>query len=149
MMTLWVILALAAVLAFGGAFAALRPLNASDSHVSPFLVMGIDSALNIVVCVVGFLIAARHHYREEAEALTPRNLGWICAYGVGILIGNMCLLFAARQPNVKVSVLTVLTSAYPIITILLCFNEWKELKLQFVIPGAVLTLSGVVLLCLS
>jgi drug/metabolite transporter (DMT)-like permease len=68
----------------------------------------------------------------------------VCLVGIGDMTGN--LLFAAASSQGLVSVVSVLASLYPVVTVLLAATVLKERVARAQQVGIALTLAGVVLI---
>jgi drug/metabolite transporter (DMT)-like permease len=149
MQVLWITLGVGAIVCWGVAFACLKPLS---DHLSPFF-------LQFLTCVVGSVIHGLILWGEgtftDSWILWSSSkwlAGWSIAYTLFSLIGTLCYLFGSQVTNASLSVLTALTSVYPVVTIFIMFiwsHEIQQLKLPFALPGILFCLVGAVLLAFA
>jgi drug/metabolite transporter (DMT)-like permease len=90
------------------------------------------------------LMAAVVAARRPALRLGPRDLAIVFACGLGDTLGNV--LFAASSGHGLISLTAVLSSLYPVVTVILAAAVLKETVAPLQRAGVALTLAGVVLI---
>ena len=90
------------------------------------------------------LMAAVVAARRPTLRLGPRDLAIVFACGLGDTLGNV--LFAASSGHGLISLTAVLSSLYPVVTVILAAAVLKETVAPLQRAGVALTLAGVVLI---
>lgn len=137
----WLVLGLAATCLWGVGYVSLK----SAGPVSPFVVMSLLGACNLVSGLVG--IAA-----QAVPELNTRPLLFVFGYIACSLGASYCYQFAAQMPDVHISILVAITGCYPLVTALLSFlllKEWTNVHPYLAVPGLALTLTGTALLAVA
>lgn len=134
------VLATVAALGFGlvGVFLADGAAASPGAVVTTLLVM---RSTSVGLLLAAFLLAKTRGYVAGA---VPRDLGLLAAIGFGDVGANAAYAFASR--GALLSVVFVLASLYPVVTILLARQFQREVLLPVQVLGALGTLAGVALL---
>lgn len=127
-------LALLAAIGFGGYFPLMHAAGDADFWWAS-LVFRITSTSVILAGVAA---------RRPALAISRRDLGIVALVGIGDMVGN--LLFAAASSQGLVSVVSVLASLYPMVTVVLAWTLLHERVAGAQRLGIALTLAGIVLI---
>lgn len=140
------IYSLGAGLGFSGIFVFLDFAPAS-SGLGPLIVMRV---VGVILLLLGLIFLwLKNNQREflEKEILEPKLLGLILLAGLGDVLGNVFFLVATREGALAIA--AVLTSLYPVGTILLARIVLKERIAISQSVGIALGLGAVALLALS
>lgn len=127
-------LALLAALGFGGYFPFMHAAGRADFWWAS-LFFRITSTSVIVATIAA---------RRPTLGIRPADLPLLALVGFGDMFGN--LLFAAASSRGLVSIVSVLASLYPVVTVLLARAVLSERVARAQEGGIVLTLAGVVLI---
>jgi drug/metabolite transporter (DMT)-like permease len=127
-------LALLAALGFGGYFPFMHAAGRADFWWAS-LFFRITST-SVIAVTVGA--------RRPALAVAVSDLPLLCFVGFGDMFGN--LLFAAASSRGLISIVSVLASLYPIVTVLLARAVLSERVARTQEGGVLLTLAGVALI---
>jgi drug/metabolite transporter (DMT)-like permease len=125
--------ALLAAVAFGGYFIPMHEASEGD-FVWATLVFRMTSFSLVLAAVLAF---------RPRLTRSPRELGVLACIGLADTSGNV--LFAAASSRGLVSVVSVLASLYPVMTVILARVYLRERVTRVQEGGAVATLAGVVL----
>ncbi len=149
---LWIWLGLGATVLWGGTYALLKPAGA----VSPFVTNVIVGALGFVTGLLGLAVESRSDPSRFNAAWLDLGIDnrwiYILGYSVANVVAAYLYLYATQLPGVQISVLTAMTSCYPLVTTLLCFlffAEWKRVRLALAVPGLALATASCILLAMS
>ncbi len=127
-------LALLAAVGFGGYFPPMHAAGRADFWWASLL-------FRITSAIVVFAAIA---VRRPSLRVAPLQVPALALIGVGDMLGN--LLFAAASSHGLVSIVSVLASLYPLVTVLLARVVLAEKVARSQEAGVVLTLAGVVLI---
>src|SRR5712691_8616572 len=127
-------LALLAALGFGGYFPPMHAAGRADFWWASLLFRLTSTSVVLAAVAV----------RRPPLAVPPLQLPLLALIGIGDMLGN--LLFAAASSRGLVSIVSVLASLYPIVTVLLARAVLDERVARSQEAGVVLTLAGVVLI---
>ncbi len=127
-------LALVAAVGFGFYFPLMHAAGDADFWWATFLFRLTSTA------VVGVAVALR----RPPLLLSGPDLPLIVMVGIGDMAGN--LLFAAASAQGLVSIVSVLASLYPVVTIVLAWSLLEERVASSQLGGIALTLAGVALI---
>jgi drug/metabolite transporter (DMT)-like permease len=127
-------LALLAAIGFGGYFVPMHAAGAADFWWASIIFRA--TALFVVLVAVA---VARPSLR-----VTPPDLAFVAAVGIGDLLGNV--LFAASAGHGLLSVTSVLASLYPIVTVALARVVLRERIDRSQQAGVVATLAGIAMI---
>jgi drug/metabolite transporter (DMT)-like permease len=154
--SLWIIFCVLCVVAWGGQYTVSHVFDAKKP--SPFLVIGIVSIVTLLTSIVGQLIWMRIKQTSWADEWRPfredRYQVFACAIGYGALssAGNVFYLIAKSLSPNSTGLITVITSLYEVVTMIMTFILWQEYKnldLRLAIPSLILAPFVVVMLVLS
>lgn len=147
-MALWFVLAILSAIVYGAAYPILHYLK--DINVCL-----IQSTYGLTTLAVGcFSIAVSGSITQDSlDAWTSgTSIGLLLAYCACLIAGNYLYLAAVQSPGAQVSVVTAMSSAYVVITLLLAFaiyQEYKNLNLYIAIPCILAITGGAVGLAFS
>jgi drug/metabolite transporter (DMT)-like permease len=134
------LLAIVAAFGFGlvGVFLADGAAASQGAVVTTLLVM---RGTSVGVLLVALLVARTRGYHAS---VVPKDLGLLAAIGFGDVGANAAYAFASR--GALLSVVFVLASLYPVVTILLARQLQREVLVRVQVMGAFGTLAGVALI---
>jgi drug/metabolite transporter (DMT)-like permease len=127
-------LALLAAIGFGGYFPFMHAAGDADFWWASLLFR----ITSMSVILTGVAI------RRPPLRISRRNLGIVALVGIGDMAGN--LLYAAASSQGLVSVVSVLASLYPMVTVVLAWTLLRERVTGAQRLGVALTLAGVALI---
>lgn len=133
---------LAGVAAVGFGLALLAIAKGSES--STLMTLVTMRATSVSLLTVALVVALARGMSRSAVVIPPRELGLIALVGIGDLAANLAFGLASRRDDI--SVVAVLGSLYPVVTVLLArvFHHERLGRMQTV--GVALALAGVVLI---
>lgn len=155
----WLLFGMLATVLWGTSYGALKPAG----DVSPFVTNTLVGIALVTSGVIGLAVATdgqgaafRASWRalaEPAAQSAPGTRGlYVLAYVVTGVVAGYCYLYASQIPGQSISILTSLTSVYPLVTTLIgfaAFAEWRTVRLQMAVPGLGLAVVACILLALS
>jgi len=142
---LWQTLGIGCLLCWAAAYTVLPSFNT----VSPFVLSAIYGIETFVINLLVNLAVNGPSGWQQSWQLDAKQVIGSLAYSVFLTCGALLYLFASRQPNVLVSVLTAFTSSYfaiSFVTILFIYGEYERLQIKFAVPGIILMVAGTILL---
>jgi drug/metabolite transporter (DMT)-like permease len=128
-------LALLAAIGFGGYFVPMHAAGAADFWWAS-LIFRTTSMLVVVTAVV---------FVRPSLRISRLDLAFVSAVGIGELLGNVLFAAASSQEGL-LSVISVLASLYPIITVALARVVLRERVERSQLGGVAATLAGVALI---
>jgi drug/metabolite transporter (DMT)-like permease len=135
-----VLLAAVAAVGFGVALLAIAE-GSSHSTLMTLVSMRVTS---VTLLTGALLVALARGTRRSEFALTPRDVGLVAMVGIGDVAANLSFGLASRRDDV--SVVSVLGSLYPVVTVLLARGLHGERLGRMQTAGVAGALSGVVLI---
>lgn len=152
---LWVTLGLSATLLWGVGYVFLKPVK----DVNPMIIQtmfGFGSGLCNVLAMAMWSAYTSQSGAPFVEAWTSfaanetslNLIGYVMCH----MLAGLLFVIASQLENVPLSILTAMTSAYPVVTTVLVFvlfEEYKTVRLDYAVSGLVLTVTGCTLLALS
>jgi drug/metabolite transporter (DMT)-like permease len=154
--SLWIIFCVLCVVAWGGQYTISHVFDAKKP--SPFLVIGVVSIVTLFTSICGQLVWMRIKQTSWAEEWRPfwqdryQVLACAIAYGALSCVGNIFYLIAKSLSPNSTGLITVITSLYEVVTMIMTFALWQEYKnldLRLAIPSLFLAPFVVVMLVLS
>jgi drug/metabolite transporter (DMT)-like permease len=135
-----VLLAAVAAVGFGVALLAIAE-GSSHSTLMTLVSMRVTS---VTLLTGALLVALARGTRRSEFALTPRDVGLVAMVGIGDVAANLSFGLASRRDDV--SVVSVLGSLYPVVTVLLARGLHGERLGRMQTAGVAGALTGVVLI---
>lgn len=148
----WLIWAALATFGWGGAYTFLRPMVGMSPMVLQILFGVATSVFNLIALAIWSSVSSTSIKTPWDALLISPNAPCVIGYVVLSAAAGLSYLYASKQPNVNLSVLTSLTAAYPLVTTLIMFavyQEYEKLDLRYAVPGLALTTTGCILLGLA
>jgi uncharacterized membrane protein len=136
---------LGAGLGFAGIFVFLDA-TAEDSGLAPLVIMR-TVGLALLIAGLTFLALKNRSALIEKAAFEPKTLELILVAGAGDVLGNVAFLVATREGALAIA--AVLTSLYPVGTILLAWAFLKERIAASQTVGIILAMSACGILALA
>ncbi len=150
-MAWWLIFTVLATILWGASYTSLGPATGVDPSVIQ-MVVGIT---NVLASAVLFLtsLGITTSAREQWIVLT-QNYKWLYVggYAFAAVAGSLCYLYATKQQDAPIFLITAVSSAYPLVTMALefiLFASYRRVRLQMALPGMVLIAAGCALLAFS
>ena len=148
MLSVWVWWSFAASLAWGGAYAFLRPTG----PISPWVVQILYGLGSAFLNTVGMFLFSPNWRQDWTSGWRQEHL-YLLGYIFLNSIAGFAYMAAAQYASSKnVATITAISSTYPVITTLILFlvyKEYRNVDLSLAIPGLALAATGCALLAIA
>lgn len=150
----WLIWAILATVSWGSGYAFLKPLGKVSPLVIQILVGAGSFVINLVAMGIWSFVTDEPFDKPWQDLVRNGNnslylIGYLCAN----VFANLAFLVSINSaPNVSLSIVTALTAAYPLVTMIIMFawfREFEKIELRIAIPGMIVTTIGCAMLALS
>ena len=143
------LLVILATLCWGTCYSCLRK---SNSDISPLIVQFIYGLWTCIISGGGMIIWYRQNLGNLWTILDTQSVLWIAGYSVLSAAGGLLFLAARSIEGVSITVLTVISGCYTVITVLEgvgFFGDYSTLNMWYVGFGTFLAVCGVSLISLA
>lgn len=154
----WVICGVLATILWGSGYAFLKPLGEGTNPFVSQILFGVGTTIsNLVAMMIWAAFTGDDDFKTTfivpwENFFRTRESWYLLGYVLCNSFAGLVYLYASTLPEVRLSVLTAFTAAYPLVTTIIlfvAFREFDKIDLRLAIPGIIVTATGCALLALS